>query len=92
MNDFAAGSQTLSGKFLGWTPQVVAQPGTGGVTAGAAVALGVESGRGLLDSSPLAIGAAGSLGMSELGADLRIEAPTTLAPGTYVATITFTGI
>lgn len=29
---------------------------------------------------------------SELGAGLRIEAPTDVAAGTYVATITFTAI
>lgn len=92
VSDFVAGAERLSGAYLGWTPQVVSQPGTGAVTAGARVAPGFPAGRGLLDSSPLAIGAAGTRGMSELGAALRIEAPTTQAPGTYVATITFTAI
>ncbi|NLU79227.1 hypothetical protein HCA58_12730 [Micromonospora sp. HNM0581] len=92
VSDFTAGTQTLSGAFLGWTPQVVSQPGTGLVTAGSPVAPGFPSGRGLLDSSPLAVGATGARGTGELGAELRIEAPTSQAPGTYTATITFTAI
>ncbi|WJK40659.1 choice-of-anchor M domain-containing protein [Solwaraspora sp. WMMA2056] len=92
VSDFVAGTQTLSGRFLGWTPRVVSQPGAGAVTAGASIAPAFDAGRGLLDSSPLAIGAAGARGTSELGAGLRIEAPTDVAAGTYVATITFTAI
>ncbi|MDG4767913.1 choice-of-anchor M domain-containing protein [Solwaraspora sp. WMMD406] len=92
VSDFVADTQTLSGRFLGWTPRVVSQPGVGAVTAGESVAPAFDSGRGLLDSSPLAIGAVGARGTSELGAGLRIEAPTDVAAGTYVATITFTAI
>ncbi|WBB99837.1 MULTISPECIES: choice-of-anchor M domain-containing protein [unclassified Solwaraspora] len=92
VSDFTSGTETLSGAFLGWTPRIVSRPGTATVTAGASVAPGFPSGQGLLDSSPLAVGAAGARGTSELGAGLRIEAPTTQAPGTYSATITFTAI
>ncbi|WP_158602819.1 choice-of-anchor M domain-containing protein [Jiangella rhizosphaerae] len=92
VGDFTAGDQTLPGRHLGWTPLVTAQP-DGGVTPGDAVAPGLHSGDGLSVSSPLASAPAGNgTGTSRLGAGLLIEAPTTLVPGTYEATITFTAI
>ncbi|PZF84853.1 choice-of-anchor M domain-containing protein [Jiangella anatolica] len=93
VSDFTAGGEVLPGRHLGWTPLVAEQPGDGGVTAGAAVAPGLTSGDGLSVSRPLATAAAGDgTGTSRLGAGLLIEAPTTLVPGVYEATITFTAI
>lgn len=93
VGDFTSGDDVLGGKHLGWTPLIADQPDGGNVTAGAAVAPGLESGDGLSVSRPLATAAAGDgTGTSRLGAGLLIEAPTTLVPGTYEATITFTAI
>lgn len=94
--DFTADDEVLSGGALGWTPLVTEQPGDGGVVPGAAVppdAPGSGAGGGLSVSSPLAVAAPGAgHGTSRLGAALLIEAPTTLVPDTYRATITFTAI
>ncbi|MFC0530970.1 choice-of-anchor M domain-containing protein [Phytohabitans kaempferiae] len=94
VSDFIAAGQlenTLAGRHLGWTPVVVEQPENGAVTQGAVVVPGLESGTGLATANPLATAPAGSgTGTSILGAELLIEAPTTQAPGTYQATITFT--
>lgn len=94
VNDFTADTgASLAGKHLGWAPTITAQPGNGGVAPGTVVAPGLDSGDGLAVSAPLAIAAAGSgFGTSRLGADLRLEAPTSLVPGTYEAVITFTAI
>ncbi|MBB5788816.1 choice-of-anchor M domain-containing protein [Jiangella mangrovi] len=93
VGDFTAGDEVLPGRHLGWSPLIAEQPDGGGVTAGEVVAPGLGSGDGLSVSSPLATAAAGDgTGTSRLGAGLLIEAPTTLVPGTYEATITFTAI
>jgi surface-anchored protein len=85
--------ELLEGKHLGWSPLVAEQPDGGGVTAGDVVVPGLASGEGLAVSSPLATAAAGDgTGTSRLGAGLLLEAPTTLVPGTYEATVTFTAI
>ncbi|WP_035812806.1 choice-of-anchor M domain-containing protein [Jiangella gansuensis] len=93
VGDFVAGDDVLPGGHLGWTPNVAGQPDGGDVTPGTAVAPGYPAGDGLTASSPLASAPPGSgTGTSRLGAGLRIEAPTTLTPGTYEAVITFTAI
>jgi len=93
VSDFVAGDESLGGSHLGWDPSVADQPDGGGVVPGNAVAPGLTGGNGLSTASPLATAPAGSgFGTSTLGADLAIEAPTTLVPGTYQATITFTAI
>ena len=93
VGDFTNGGDILDGKHLGWTPLVTDQPDDGGVTPGAAVTPGLATGDGLSVSNPLASAPAGDgTGTSRLGAGLLIEAPTTLVPGTYEATITFTAI
>ncbi|TDC46020.1 hypothetical protein E1212_27845 [Jiangella ureilytica] len=93
VGDFTNGGDILDGKHLGWTPLVTEQPDDGGVTPGAAVTPGLATGDGLSISNPLASAPAGDgTGTSRLGAGLLIEAPTTLVPGTYEATITFTAI
>ena len=91
--DFAAGAEVLPGAHLGWTPLVAEQPGGGAVRPGDPVVPGLDTGAGLSMSSPLAVAESGAgFGTNRLGAGLRIEAPTTLVPGTYQATITFTAI
>lgn len=93
VSDFTAGSEVLAASHLGWTPLVAEQPDGDGVTPGATVAPGAATGDGLSVSRPLASAAQGDgTGTSRLGAGLLIEAPTTLVPGTYEATITFTAI
>ncbi|PZF84854.1 hypothetical protein C1I92_07270 [Jiangella anatolica] len=93
VGDFTTGAAVLTGAHLGWTPLVAGQAGDGEVRPGDAVPPGLGAGAGLSVSSPLAVAAAGAgFGTSRLGADLLIEAPTTLVPGSYAATITFTAI
>jgi hypothetical protein len=93
VGDFSSGAEKLRGGSLGWTPVVTQQPTAAGVLAGPSVASGFTSGDGLSVAGILASAAPGSgAGTSKLGAGLTIEAPTTLRPGTYTATITFTVI
>ncbi|MCT2585571.1 choice-of-anchor M domain-containing protein [Actinophytocola gossypii] len=93
VGDFAGEAETLRGGSLGWTPVVAEQPAGAGVTAGQAVASGFTGGDGIAAASTLASAAPGSgIGTSRLGAGLVIEAPTSLTPGTYTGTITFTVI
>lgn len=93
VGNFASGAETLRGGSLGWTPVVTQQPTGAGVTAGPPVASGFTGGDGLSVASTLASAAPGAgVGTSRLGAGLAIEAPTSLKPGTYTATITFTVI
>ncbi|WP_422771397.1 choice-of-anchor M domain-containing protein [Plantactinospora sp. WMMC1484] len=93
VSDFTANAEVLKGRYLGWTPLVAEQPDGGGVTPGGQVAPGLHGGNGLSVGSPLAIAPPGAgFGTSKLGAGLVIETPTTLAPGTYAGTITFTVI
>ncbi|MBB5788817.1 choice-of-anchor M domain-containing protein [Jiangella mangrovi] len=91
--DFTAGAAVLPAEYLGWTPIVAGRPDGGAVRPGDPVVPGPGSATGLSVSSPLAVADAGSgFGTSRLGAGLLIEAPTTLVPGIYEATITFTAI
>lgn len=93
VGDFTAGAETLRGGSLGWTPVVNQQAEGAGVVAGPSVPSGFSGGDGLSAVSVLASAEPGTgFGSSELGAGLVIEAPTTLRPGTYTATITFTVI
>lgn len=93
VGDFTAGDDVLSGQHLGWAPLVAEQPEDGGVVPGETVPPALDGDGGLSASSPLAVAGAGNgFGTSRLGAGLLIEAPTTLMPGTYQATITFTAI
>lgn len=93
VGDFSSGAETLRGGSLGWTPVVTRQPDGAGVQAGPSIASGFTGGDGLSVARTLASAApGGGFGTSELGAGLAIEAPTSLKPGTYTATITFTVI
>jgi hypothetical protein len=88
VSDFNNG---LSGKYLGWTPNVQT-PGAG-ATAGAPVESGITSGNGLTDSSTLASASAGHpTGSASLGADLDLRLPVDTTPGSYTATLTITAL
>ncbi|GAB2474007.1 choice-of-anchor M domain-containing protein [Xylanimonas ulmi] len=88
-----SGGGYLDGRYLGWTPKVVSSSGAT-VTPGAPVAPGFTGGNlGIRGWSALASAPQGaSLGTSVLGADLRIEAPLTIAPGAYTGLMLLTVI
>lgn len=83
----------LDGKYLGWTPKVVSSGDGRSVAAGAQVAPGFPDGSGIKGWSALGSAAAGaSTGTAVLGADLRIEAPTTTSVGDYTGVVLITVI
>ncbi|GAA3909385.1 hypothetical protein GCM10022382_15000 [Microbacterium invictum] len=91
VSDFAAGDDTFSGKYLGWTPKVI-ESGTR-VQAGAAVGSGFDGGKGLSVSSTLGFGQTGHDRASALlGADLGLKIPLEVGQGTYAATLTLTAL
>ncbi|TDC30061.1 hypothetical protein E1211_24940 [Micromonospora sp. 15K316] len=93
LSDFTAGDLRVSGKYLGWTPSVLAQADGQGVAAGPAVAPGFSAGNGLVASSVLGSAPVGAgRGSARLGAGLALELPTETVPGQYVATLTLTAI
>ncbi|WP_422771323.1 choice-of-anchor M domain-containing protein [Plantactinospora sp. WMMC1484] len=93
LGDFTAGQNRVGGKYLGWTPTVLAQAQGQGVVAGPTVAPGFTVGNGLAASSVLGTAPAGDgRGTAQLGAGLNLELPTDTAAGEYVATLTLTAI
>lgn len=93
LGDLTAGAVRVGGRYLGWTPTVLAQAGGQGVVAGPAVLPGFASGNGLAASSMLGSAPAGDgRGTARLGAELRLELPTETAAGQYSATLTLTAI
>ncbi|ACZ31784.1 metallophosphoesterase [Xylanimonas cellulosilytica DSM 15894] len=91
VGDFTGSHGTFSGKYLGWTPQVLTAGG--GATAGAAVATGFGGGAGLSVSSVLGSAGAGHpTGSATLGADLDLVIPVDVTDGTYRATLTLTAL
>ncbi|OKI71633.1 choice-of-anchor M domain-containing protein [Micromonospora sp. CB01531] len=93
LSDFTAGAARAGGRYLGWTPRVLAQADGQGVVAGPAVAPGFASGNGLAASSVLGSASAGDgRGTARLGAGLRLEMPTDTVAGQYTATLTLTAI
>ncbi|MEN3614883.1 choice-of-anchor M domain-containing protein [Plantactinospora sp. ZYX-F-223] len=93
LSDFTAGQTRVSGKYLGWTPTVLAQAEGQGVAAGPTVTPGFTAGNGLAASSVLGTAPAGDgRGTARLGAGLNLELPTDTAAGQYVATLTLTAI
>lgn len=91
VGDFTSGSQSFSGKYLGWTPTVVTE-GAGAV-AGAPVAPGFGSGYGLSVTSTLGQATTGhARGSGTLGADLELAVPIEVASGTYTAQLTLTAL
>lgn len=74
----------LHGNNLGWAPKVLEASAGQSVSAGEAVEPLLSGGTGIGAWRPLGSAEAGSgRGTAVLGADLRLEAPVTLAPGTY---------
>ncbi|MDY0912750.1 hypothetical protein [Rathayibacter festucae] len=91
ISEFRAGAQTVSGKYLGWTPEVLENEG--GAVAGAPVVSGFVSGEGLATARVLGSAAAGHpTGSSVLGADLDLQLPLSVGTGTYTATLTLTAL
>lgn len=93
VGSFAGDAGTFGGKYLGWAPQVAAQPPGGAVVPGDAVAPGLTQGDGLSVPSVLGLAPAGAgRGTSQLGADLRLHVPSDKPAGSYTATLTLTAI
>jgi hypothetical protein len=89
----APGGATFAANSLGWTPKVLAQSAGQGVVPGPTVAPGFPTGDGLSVSQSLAFAPGGAgRGTASLGADLSLKVGTSLQPGTYQATATFTVI
>ncbi|MDQ7905282.1 hypothetical protein RB614_12175 [Phytohabitans sp. ZYX-F-186] len=87
-SDFTGG---LSGKYLGWTPSVLAAGA--GAQPGAAVPPGIDTGDGLTTSATLGFAGAGhAKGSATLGAALDLRLPVTTTPGTYTLTLTVTAL
>ncbi|MDX3854963.1 metallophosphoesterase, partial [Streptomyces sp. AK02-01A] len=86
--DFTGG---LSGKYLGWTPSVLAEGA--GAQPGTTTAPGIDTGNGLADSATLGSATTGhTKGTATLGATLDLRLPTTTQPGTYTTTLTLTAL
>ncbi|UFS60906.1 purple acid phosphatase family protein [Subtercola endophyticus] len=91
VGDFRDGTNTFSGKYLGWSPKIVT-PGAGAV-AGAAVASGYDAGDGLSVSRGLGTADQGhARGTAKLGADLDLKIPSAIDKGSYRATLTLTAL
>jgi hypothetical protein len=91
VSDFAAGGQTLSSKYLGWTPEVLENGGD--AVAGPHVPSGFEEGDGLSVARTLAEAETGhARGSSLVGADLDLQLPLDSPSGTYTATLTLTAL
>lgn len=82
----------LNGKYLGWTPKVISSSAGQSVTAGSAVAPGLEQGNGIKGWSRLGASTEKSRGTAVLGADVRLEAPTTTEFGDYTGVVLITVI
>lgn len=91
VSDFTAGGQTVSSKYLGWTPEVLENEGS--AVAGSPVPSGFDSGDGLSVARTLASADTGhARGASVVGADLELKLPLDTPEGTYSATITLTAL
>jgi len=91
VSDFVAGDQSVSGKYLGWTPEVT--DNSGGAVAGAAVGSGFDGGDGLSVARTLASADAGhARAANVVGAGLDLKLPLDTPQGTYSATITLTAL
>jgi hypothetical protein len=86
ITDFAGTAGTFDGNGLTWTPSVISTGNGQAVTAGDA-SNGLEAGK-LLGSGAADAGR----GTAQLGGALDLTLPTTVDPGTYVATLTLTAI
>ena len=100
MSDFANGSNTFSGNFLGFQPVVTADSGATldgynqVVVAGLPIApQAPSSNKGMAAGQPIATADAGQgLGIAYIDARLTLLIPLTARSGTFVGTLTFTTI
>ncbi|MEK8226660.1 hypothetical protein NKG05_12050 [Oerskovia sp. M15] len=91
VGDFVAGGETVSGKYLGWTPELLENDG--GAVAGAPVASGFVEGDGLSVARTLGSAEAGhARGSAVIGAELDLKLPLSVNEGTYNATLTLTAL
>lgn len=91
VSDFVAGGETVSGKYLGWTPELLENDG--GAVAGAAIASGFVDGDGLSVARALARAESGhTRGSAVIGAELDLKLPISVNEGTYNATLTLTAL
>ncbi|GAA2011031.1 purple acid phosphatase family protein [Microbacterium ulmi] len=91
VGDFRDGTNTFSGKYLGWTPKLVTSGA--GAAAGAPVVSGFDSGTGLSVSRGLGSAKQGhERGTAVLGADLDLKIPAAVAKGSYRTTLTITAL
>ncbi len=91
VGEFTSGGERFSGKYLGWTPQLI-EDGAGAI-AGSAVESGFDGGNGLSVSQTLGHApGAHELGSAKLGADLELKLPVDVVDGTYQATLTLTAL
>jgi surface-anchored protein len=85
--------ESLAGGHLGWAPKVLSASEGQAVTPGEAKASILSGGPGVGAYTELASSAAGEgKGTAQLGADLTLEAPTGLEPGTYTGLLILTVI
>jgi len=91
VGEFRDGTETFSGKYLGWTPKVI-EAGAGAMP-GAPIQSGYDVGDGLSVSRGLGSADQGhERGTAKLGADLDLKIPGTVDKGSYRATLTITAI
>ncbi|MGI6879703.1 hypothetical protein [Microbacterium sp. gxy059] len=91
VSDFVAGGETISSRFLGWSPELIENAGD--AVAGAAVSSGFSGGDGLSVSRTLVQANEGhARGDSLTGAGLDLQLPLDTPLGTYNATITLTAL
>ncbi len=92
VGDFTAGSFTLDGKYLGWTPSILGTSTAAGSVAGAQVLPATATvGTGLKTSSVFATGLPNATGeVTNVSALLELKAPRNTRAGAYSATLTVT--
>jgi hypothetical protein len=91
VGDFQDGTETFSGKYLGWTPKLVKSGA--GATLGAPVKSGLDGGDGLSVSRTLGSASEGhDQGTAKLGADLDLKIPGGVEKGSYRSTLTVTAL
>ncbi len=88
VSDFAAGTSSFSGGYLGWAPTVSAAGA--GVTAGAPVSSTLSGGAGLGSSATLASSSAAA--SATVDADLELVIPSDTPAGAYSGTLTVTAL
>jgi len=84
---FSATASILPASHLGWSPKLAAPKD--GVQPGDSTPTAIDGGNGLASPSSLASAdTSGRLGTADLGADLYLEVPFDVAPGTYSGILT----